>query len=91
MNDIVITARVESADIEPLCFVERLGVGKVSFSRYPLSLFSFEMDGESVSVNGVRYPLDSLPVTVRAKGAHVTKYRETVEEHITLTITVGGC
>ncbi len=88
MKTLLFTGRVVSEDKEPLfCREEvKVSVKEVSFKSYPLSLLKTAVDNDGVTVDGIKYEWQALPITISKSGKHVTVYRDTVEENITITI-----
>ena len=88
MKTLLFTGRVISSDKEPLFCCEEIEVAakEVSFKRYPLSLLKTAVDNDGVTVDGIKYEWQMLPITINKSGKHVTVYRDTVEESITITI-----
>lgn len=88
MKTLLFTGRVVSSDKEPLFCCEEIEVAvkEVSFKSYPLSLLKTAVDNDGVTVDGIRYEWQMLPITINKNGKHVTVYRDTVEESITITI-----
>ena len=88
MKTLLFTGRVVSEDKEPLFCCEEIEVAakEVSFKSYPLSLLKTVIDDDGVTVDGIRYEWQTLPIAIYKSGKHVTVYRDTVEESITITI-----
>lgn len=88
MKILIFTGRAESPDKEPLLCREETEVSEkeVRFGSYPLSLLKTAISEDGVTADGVKYEWEKLPITINKVGKHVTVYRDTVEENITLTV-----
>lgn len=88
MKTLLFTGRVVSEDKEPLFCCKEIEVAEkeVSFKSYPLSLLKTAVENDGITVDGIRYEWEMLPITINKSGKHVTVYRDIVEESITITI-----
>ena len=88
MKTLLFTGRVVSEDKEPLSCREEveIAVKEVLFKNYPLSLLKTTVDNDGITVDGIRYEWQMLPITINKIGKHVTVYRDIVEESITITV-----
>lgn len=88
MKILLFTGIVVSSDKEPLFCCEEIEVvaREVNFKSYPLSLLKTVIDNDGVTVDGIRYEWQMLPITINKSGKHATVYRDIVEESITITI-----
>ncbi len=88
MRILVFIGRVISLDKEPIFCREEIEVAakEIVFKSYPLSLLKVILDNNSITVDEEKYGWDMLPITVHRIGKHITKYREIVDEDITIKI-----
>ena len=88
MKILLFTGRAVSEDKKPLFCREEaeVSVKEITFKSYPLSLLKTTVDNGGITVDGIRYEWEMLPITINKIGKHVTVYRDIVEESITITV-----
>ncbi len=88
MKILIFSGSVTSSDKEPIfCREEKeVNTQKVIFRNYPLTLLDATLDDEGVTADGIKYVWEMLPITINKTGKHITKYRDVIEERITIAI-----
>lgn len=88
MKVLVFNGRVTSLDKEPLFCREEVEITtkETAFRSYPLSLLKIKMTTYGITIDDVTYWWQAFPITIQKAGKHSTKYREIIEESITITV-----
>lgn len=88
MKTLVFSGKVECLDKESLICCKEIVLNNHhnNFKEYPLSLLEMEITQEGIIIDGIHYKWDLFPVVIRKQAKHVTKYREVIEETITIHI-----
>ncbi len=89
MKELVFEGKAECKNNESIYCREKIVImnGKIIFSSYPLSLLDVRVDSDCLFIDGTKYDLGKMPIVLYRRGKHITKYRDIVEENITITIS----
>lgn len=90
MDKVIFSGMVMSQDKESLQYHEEIELfaKDIAFRNYPLSLLNVILDTDGITIDGIKYEWDMLPITIHKVGKHSTKYREIVDEDIEITVKI---
>ena len=88
MEKLIFKGEVISSDKEPLFCQEEIEVtvNEITFKVYPLSLLKVKITADGIMIDDVAWQWQEFPITIHKVGKHSTRYREMIEENITITV-----